>query len=181
GAVAFFVISKPRCPSRRSSRRSSPARSARASSSSTRRSRRSFARRAGWCTGSRTTCPSCSWTRRSRCGRDARGEARRARVAARLAPRQDQRSVRPHRSMRTALLAWLARIPERIGFAGTPASLLYTARVPTREKAFLRREADLAAARGAAPGAMQLVRRADWLSAARSALRESREEKLAAI
>ncbi len=113
-------------------------------------------------------------------GRD-RGLRGLRRVAARLATRQYQLAVLPHRSMRTALLAWLARIPERIGFAGTPASLLYTARVPTREKAFLRREADLAAALGAAPGAMQLVPRAEWLSAARSALRESREEKLAAI
>jgi heptosyltransferase II len=103
------------------------------------------------------------------------------RVAARLATRQYQLAVLPHRSLRTALLARMARIPQRIGFAGTPGSLLYTARVRTGEKAFLKREADLAAALGAAPVPMRLVPRPEWLAAARSALGRSAEEKLAAI
>ena len=61
------------------------------------------------------------------------------RTAARLATRQYALAVLPHRSLRTALLARLARIPERVGFAGSPGSLLYTARVETRANAFLRR------------------------------------------
>jgi len=113
-------------------------------------------------------------------GRD-RGLSGLRRIAARLATRQYQLAVLPHRSMRTALLARLARIPEVVGFAGGPASLLYTARVPPREKAFLRREADLAVALGAAPGAMRLVPRAEWLAAARSALGRSGQERFAAI
>src|SRR5207245_2601783 len=68
-----------------------------------------------------------------------------------------------------------------VGFAGGPASLLYAARVPTREKAFSLREADLAVALGAAPGAMRLVPRAEWLAGARSVLGRSVEERLAAI
>ena len=64
-------------------------------------------------------------------GRD-RGLRGLRRIAARLATRQYQLAVLPHRSMRTALLARLARIPELVGFAGRPASLLYSARVPTR-------------------------------------------------
>jgi heptosyltransferase-2 len=41
-----------------------------------------------------------------------------------------QRAYLPHRSLRTAVLALLARIPARIGFAGSPGSPLYTERVP---------------------------------------------------
>lgn len=36
------------------------------------------------------------------------------------------RAYLPHRSLRSALLAWAAGIPERIGFAGSPGSLFYT-------------------------------------------------------
>src|SRR5439155_11105666 len=64
------------------------------------------------------------------------------RIAARLATRQYPLAVLPHRSMRTALLARLAGIPERIGFAGSPASLLYTVRIASPDMAFLRRDAD---------------------------------------
>jgi len=103
------------------------------------------------------------------------------RIAARLATRQYALAVLPHRSLRTALLARLAGIPERVGFAGTPASLLYTARVPSGEKAFLRREGDLANALGASPEPMRLVPRPEWLPAARAALGEAAGKAIAAI
>jgi len=103
------------------------------------------------------------------------------RTAARLATRQYPLAVLPHRSVRTALLARLARIPERVGFAGSPGSFLYTARVATRAKAFLQREADLASGLGAGPARMQLVLRPAWLAAARGALASAAGTKLAAV
>jgi heptosyltransferase-2 len=103
------------------------------------------------------------------------------RIAARLATRQYPLAVLPHRSMRTALLARLARIPQRVGFAGAPASLLYTTRIATREKTFLRREADLATALGASSAPMRLVPRAEWLAAAREALGSAVAGKIAAV
>lgn len=36
----------------------------------------------------------------------------------------------PHRSWRSAALAWSAHIPERVGFADSPGAALYTRRVP---------------------------------------------------
>ncbi len=53
------------------------------------------------------------------------------------------RAIIPHRSMRSATLAMLAGIPERIGFGGTLASLTYTRRVSRDVKAH---EADRLAA-----------------------------------
>jgi len=103
------------------------------------------------------------------------------RVASRLATRQYALAVLPHRSLRTALLARMAGIPERVGFAGGAASWLYTARVPTRERSFLRKEADLARALGAEPAAMRLVPRAEWVAAARGALAEFAGQSLAAV
>ncbi|HZR08061.1 MAG TPA: lipopolysaccharide heptosyltransferase II [Myxococcales bacterium] len=103
------------------------------------------------------------------------------RLAARLATRQYPLAVLPHGSIRTALLARLARIPERIGFARAPGSFLYTGRVRTDERTFLRREAALAAALGALPEGMRLVPRAEWIGAARARLAEARGEKLAAV
>jgi heptosyltransferase-2 len=88
-------------------------------------------------------------------------------------------AVLPHRSLRTALLARMARIPERVGFAGSLPSLLYTRRVPTAEKAFLRQEADLARALGAEVAPMHLQPRPEWIAAAREAL--GTREKIAAI
>lgn len=50
-------------------------------------------------------------------------------LAARLADERYERAYLPHRSLRTAALAWLARIPSRIGFSdGWP--FLYTASRP---------------------------------------------------
>ncbi|HEY6910906.1 MAG TPA: glycosyltransferase family 9 protein, partial [Myxococcales bacterium] len=102
------------------------------------------------------------------------------RVAARLATRQYPLAVLPHRSLRTSLLAWLAAIPERVGFAGAPGSLLYTARVRTAHDAFLLQEADLARALGAEPAPMQLEPRREWLEAAAAALGDA-PAKLAAV
>ena len=103
------------------------------------------------------------------------------RVAARLSSRQYQLAVLPHRSMRSALLARFAGIPERAGFAGSAGSILYTARVRTLEKAFLAREADLARALGAEPAAMALRPRPDWMEAARGCLGPAAGERIAAI
>jgi heptosyltransferase-2 len=103
------------------------------------------------------------------------------RMAARLAARRFDLAVLPHRSLRTALLARLANIPQRLGYAGSAASLLYTERVRTDDRAFVRREGALAAAAGAAPTGMQLVLRPEWISSARAALASAGEGKLAAI
>jgi heptosyltransferase-2 len=103
------------------------------------------------------------------------------RVAARLATRQYPLAVLPHGSIRTALLARLSGIPERVGFAGAPGSLFYSHRVRTQQRAFLRREADLAAALGAGAEAMELVPRPEWMAASRAALEPVSGEKLAAV
>src|SRR5258708_29106257 len=102
------------------------------------------------------------------------------RVAARLATRRYDLAVLPHTSIRSALLARLAGIPERVGFAGAPGSLLYTGRVRTRASTFLGREADLARAVGAAPAAMGLLPRTEWLESARKTLAPAAGEKPAA-
>ncbi|HEX9578535.1 MAG TPA: glycosyltransferase family 9 protein [Myxococcales bacterium] len=99
------------------------------------------------------------------------------RMAARLAGYD--LAVLPHRSLRTALLAWLAHVPERVGFAGSLPALLYTERVHTSEKAFLRQEADLARALGVEPGPMLLRPLPEWIASARAALGTS--DKLAAL
>jgi len=51
-------------------------------------------------------------------------------VANRLRGQHYARAYLPHRSWRTALLALLARIPERTGFGDSPAAAAYTSRVP---------------------------------------------------
>lgn len=103
------------------------------------------------------------------------------RIAARLRTRQYPLAVLPHRSLRSALLARLARIPERAGFSGAPGSLLYTARVPTGARAFLEREADLARALGARQAAMALRPLPASLRAARAALGAAADARLAAV
>jgi heptosyltransferase-2 len=52
------------------------------------------------------------------------------RLGAELRGARYERAVLPHRSWRSAALALLADIPQRIGFAGAPAAISYTARVP---------------------------------------------------
>ena len=103
------------------------------------------------------------------------------RTAARLAQGRYDVAVLPHRSLRTALLARMARIRERVGFARAAGALLYTGRVRTRERAFLRREADLASALGARPAPMRLVPRPEWIAAADAALARAAGAKLAAV
>lgn len=116
---------------------------------------------------------------------DKRGSARRLaglrRMAAVLRERQFDIAVLPHRSLRTALLARLARIPERAGFSGTLASLLYTARVATEQRGFLDREADLARHFGATPQPMFLRPRPEWIEAARASLFGTGDHPLAGI
>jgi heptosyltransferase-2 len=92
------------------------------------------------------------------------------RMARRLATRQYPLAVLPHRSLRTAALARMAGIPERAGFKDAPASFLYTARVATREKTFLGREADLARYFGGQAAPIRLSARPEHVEAARAAL-----------
>jgi lipopolysaccharide heptosyltransferase II len=61
-------------------------------------------------------------------GRD-RGISGLLRMGAELRRRQYARVYLPHRSWRSAALALLARVPERAGFADSPAAITYTTRV----------------------------------------------------
>ena len=61
-------------------------------------------------------------------GRDA-GLAGLWRMAAGLRARRYARAYLPHRSWRSAALALLARVPDRTGFADSPAAITYTTRV----------------------------------------------------
>ena len=61
-------------------------------------------------------------------GRDA-GPAGLWRLAAGLRTRGYARAYLPHRSWRSAAIALLARVPERTGFADSPAAITYTTRV----------------------------------------------------
>jgi heptosyltransferase-2 len=61
-------------------------------------------------------------------GRDA-GLAGVRRMGATLRDRRYARAYLPHRSWRSAALALLARVPERVGFADSPAAITYTTRV----------------------------------------------------
>lgn len=56
-------------------------------------------------------------------------------VADQLAVSRYARVYLPHRSWRSAALGLAAHIPERIGFADSPASFLYTERVPRPKRA----------------------------------------------
>lgn len=62
-------------------------------------------------------------------GKD-RGMARFLALAGELRREGYLRAFLPHQSWRSAALAWLARIPERIGFAESPARVTYTERRP---------------------------------------------------
>jgi len=61
-------------------------------------------------------------------GRDA-GLTGVRRMGATLRDRRYARAYLPHRSWRSAALALLARVPERVGFADSPAAITYTTRV----------------------------------------------------
>jgi heptosyltransferase-2 len=49
----------------------------------------------------------------------------------------------PHRSLRSALLVWLARIPQRLGFDRSAGAWFFTRRVPYRQKHEVERNLDL--------------------------------------
>ncbi|SVC74236.1 uncharacterized protein METZ01_LOCUS327090, partial [marine metagenome] len=51
-------------------------------------------------------------------------------MAGRLSTVPFDTALIPHRSVRSAFLAWLARIPERIGFASSAGRWLFTHRIP---------------------------------------------------
>ena len=107
---------------------------------------------------------------------DKRGADRGARgllrVARALRERRFDLAVVPHQSPRSALVAWLAGIPERVGFG----SLLFTRRVPRPRAAagFLESEAALGRALGAEPAPMRLVATPGSVAAARALLGEAR-------
>jgi heptosyltransferase-2 len=74
--------------------------------------------------------------------------------AANLRNEQYDLALVPHRSLRSALLVWLAKIPQRIGFnrSSALAGWLFTARVPYRQKHEVERNLDLLRAlNGAVP------------------------------
>ena len=104
---------------------------------------------------------------------DKRGADKGPRGLVRAARRVNghQLAVLPHRSVRSALLARLGRIPRRIGFRGAPGSMLYTERVHPAGDTFLAEEAQLALALGATPLPMRLRARPEWMEAIDPAIR----------
>ena len=86
-----------------------------------------------------------------------RGGAGLIRMARRLRERSHTLALLPHRSLRTALLARNAGIPDRLGFRAASTLLLCTASTPDPGGPFLAREAALLSLCGAAPGPMRLV------------------------
>jgi heptosyltransferase-2 len=63
----------------------------------------------------------------------ARGPVALWRLASELRTGGYARAILVQGSLRTGLLAWLAGIPSRIGFAGSPGAILYTMRQPRPE------------------------------------------------
>lgn len=61
-------------------------------------------------------------------------------------------AVIPHRSLRSALLAWLAQIPRRIGFDRSAGSFLFTDRIPYAARHEVERNLELLRPFGALPG-----------------------------
>jgi heptosyltransferase-2 len=92
------------------------------------------------------------------------------RAARRLAERRHDLAVLAHRSARSGLLARLAAIPERLGFAGTAAGLFCNAVADDEGTTFLDREAALLRAVGARPAPMQLRATAEQRESAAAAL-----------
>ena len=99
--------------------------------------------------------------------RGAPGLRRMARV---LEGRAHGLAVLPHKSLRTALLAKTAGIPERLGFRSAASRLLCTATVRDPGGPFLARESALLAALGAVPGPMRLLPREEDRRAAAAAI-----------
>jgi lipopolysaccharide heptosyltransferase II len=93
------------------------------------------------------------------------------RAARRLRDRRYDVAVLPHRSPRSAMLAWLSGIRRRVGFRGAPGAPLYTERIDAPAGTFTGREAALARALGAEPRPMRLAPRPEWVRAADERLR----------
>jgi heptosyltransferase-2 len=64
--------------------------------------------------------------------------------------RYDQ-ALLPHESVRTGLMAWLARVPRRTGFTGAPGRLWYTERVSTPDGTHASRRMAMLAGVGQTP------------------------------
>ncbi len=64
-------------------------------------------------------------------------------------------AVVPHRSLRSAALVWLARIPQRLGFDRSAGAFLLTARIPYAEKHEVDRNLDLLRPFGEIPGSLK--------------------------
>jgi heptosyltransferase-2 len=92
------------------------------------------------------------------------------RLALRLRRRRYDLVVAPHRSLRTALLAWSTGARDRIGFSTTAGRLLFTEAVIDPQGPFLSREAALLPVLGAAPEPMRLVPREEDRRAAEARL-----------
>ncbi len=87
---------------------------------------------------------------------DKRGSERGVRGALRLVRRLKQEAfdtaVVPHRSIRSSLIVWAARIPRRIGFSTSAGSFLMTDIVPYEQSSHeIRRNLDLLRPLGVAP------------------------------
>ncbi len=78
---------------------------------------------------------------------DKRGEQRGLvalwKLAKTLQPERYDLALVPHRSLRSAVLVWLAKIPERVGFERSAGAGLFTRRVPYRQKHEVERNLDL--------------------------------------
>jgi heptosyltransferase-2 len=73
-------------------------------------------------------------------------------TAAKLKQEHYDLALVPHRSLRSALLVWLAKIPQRIGFDCSAGAWLFTKRVPYCQKHEVERNLDLLRAlNGAVP------------------------------
>lgn len=78
---------------------------------------------------------------------DKRGEQRGLgalwKLAKSLQREQYDLALVPHRSLRSAALVWLAKIPQRLGFDRSAGAWLFTQRVPYRQKHEVERNLDL--------------------------------------
>jgi heptosyltransferase-2 len=105
-------------------------------------------------------------------GRDA-GLAGFRRLAAELRRRAYGRAYLPHRSWRSAALALVARVPQRTGFADSPAAITYTTRVArARTGHEVERLLALAGAGDGEPPAVSIALRAEDEAAAERWLAE---------
>ncbi|RIK55854.1 lipopolysaccharide heptosyltransferase II [candidate division KSB1 bacterium] len=95
---------------------------------------------------------------------DKRGQQRGAnalwRFAKALRAENYDLAIVPHRSLRSALLVWLARIPRRVGFDRSAGAFLFTQRVRYQEKHEVERNLDLLRPFGEIPE--KLKPRVDW-------------------